>query len=281
MKKIDKQVQTYLEWGKNVQNCTRQTAAHREYSIKRFVRDTQVKRIEDVTNAIVDDWIARMVNAGIGGATINGYLSFVVAMMRHFDEQGVVARKFNPKLVKKVKCPPTKRVFFTEDQIKQVLAVSDDFQWLLISLCFRCGFRITELTELRLDNLDGRRITFIGKGRKNREVWISEEIEERLAEWIAVRKATDWIWESSQRPGSHYSTQWVRISMRRAFQKAGISGFHPHALRHSFATNICAKGAPLPVAQRMLGHSRITTTELYVHSFDGRLEEFFDKYSLA
>ena len=66
--------------------------------------------------------------------------------------------------------------------------------------------------------------------------------------------------------------------MTRAFERAGYYGFYPHSLRHSFATNLCDSGAPMVVTQKMLGHSNLGTTERYVHTFDGRLKEYFERY---
>ena len=279
MRKIEQQTQWYLDYCEKVRNLTPITMAHLRYSMRRFLRGVPAKRLEDLTNAMFDNWVKEMQANGAHGRTINGYLRFTLAMTRFYRRRGMVIKGLNESAVERVKEMPPNRTFFTEEQINQVLAVADDFQWLLISLSFRCGFRITELSRLRLENFDGRKCNFIGKGRKAREVWITPEIEERLADWIEKNDITDWLWPSSQRAGMPYSNVWTRVQMRLAFEKAGVPGFHPHALRHSFATNICRNGAPLPVAQRMLGHSRITTTELYVHSFDGRLEEFFDKYS--
>lgn len=281
MRKLEQQTQWYLDYCEKVRNLTPMTMEHMRYSMKRFLSGVPAKRLEDLTNAMLDGWVAEMQANGAHGRTINGYLRFILAMTRFYRRRGVKIRGLNEDAVELVKEMPAERKFYTEEQINQVLALSDDFQWLLISLAFRCGFRISELAHLRLDNFNGRRCNFIGKGRKNREVWITKEIEERLSDWIEENGVTDWLWKSRQKPDTPLSNNWIRKRMRLAFESAGITGFHPHSLRHSFATNICRNGAPLPVAQRMLGHSRIATTELYVHSFDGRLEEFFDKYAVA
>ena len=62
------------------------------------------------------------------------------------------------------------------------------------------------------------------------------------------------------------------------FLRAGFEGFYPHALRHSFATNLQMKGATVSEIKEMIGHSSVATTERYLHGFDGRLKELFDRY---
>lgn len=66
--------------------------------------------------------------------------------------------------------------------------------------------------------------------------------------------------------------------MREAFTEAGFDDFYPHALRHSFATDIQNKGAELLEMQMMLGHSNAQTTERYLHGLDGRQQALFSKY---
>ena len=71
----------------------------------------------------------------------------------------------------------------------------------------------------------------------------------------------------------------IRKKLKRAFLKAGFKDFYPHALRHSFATNLQSKGASVAEIKEMMGHASIATTERYLHGFDGKLRELFEKYS--
>ena len=66
--------------------------------------------------------------------------------------------------------------------------------------------------------------------------------------------------------------------MTLAFLNAGFEGFYPHVLRHSFATNLQRRGASVAEIKEMMGHSSIATTERYLHEFEGRMEELFEKY---
>ena len=70
----------------------------------------------------------------------------------------------------------------------------------------------------------------------------------------------------------------VRKWLREAFAAAGFEGFYPHALRHSFATDLQIRGASVMEIKEMIGHESVATTERYLHGFDGRMRELFDKY---
>ena len=108
---------------------------------------------------------------------------------------------------------------------------------------------------------------------------MSAEARERLDDWIKSQGIDGYLWPG--RSNGHISVDEARIMMRHAFTAAGFDNFYPHALRHSFATDIVNNGAPLEIAKEMLGHSNLATTERYVHSFDGHLESFFDQYKFA
>lgn len=283
MKKIEEQVNYFQDYSLNVKRLSAITIENRKYGMKDFLKSVQIERLEDLNNSHIDEWIAHQTSKGFRSETINTRLAGLMAMVHFYEERGMEFKNLNERIIKKVKKDPVRRVFYSKEEINAVLNVSDDRQWLLISLCFECGFRISELEHLRICDFKGRRVDFIGKGNKLREAYISEKVRERLDEYILNHQITDYLWVSPRpnKNGLPISVPCLREIMRDPFVKLGHNDFYPHALRHSFATNICNNGAPLPVAQRMLGHSSIATTERYVHSFEGRLEEYFAKYSLA
>lgn len=129
----------------------------------------------------------------------------------------------------------------------------------------------------------GRRVTFIGKGARAREVYLSEETRRRLDDWVAREEITDYIWEVKIADGTrrHLSVEEIRYRMKKSFRRAGFMDFYPHALRHSFATDVVGNGASLEIAKEMLGHANVATTERYVHSFEGHLGEYFDRYKFV
>lgn len=116
-----------------------------------------------------------------------------------------------------------------------------------------------------------------------REAYISEETKERLNDWIRRERITDYLWEMETATKVRHllSVEEIRYRMRKPFYKAGFVNFHPHALRHSFATDIVEHGASLEITKEMLGHANVTITERYVHNFEGRLSEYFDQYKFA
>lgn len=282
MKKIEKQFEDYINYCTGIRRMSPKTVCTKKWVCKSLLLETNITDIQQLSNSDVLDWIALHTRRGCTGRTINARIIHLVAMLHYFQDMGLSFPNLQIRMITKVNEMPPRRVYYTKEQIQEVLRYSDRLAWLLISICYDCGLRISELRNLRLCNIDGRCIRFIGKGYKSRVVYMSEETRARLDEWIKSEKVTDYIWvRCPSRYGRPLTEGDLRCVMRKPFEKAGFNNFYPHALRHSFATNICDNGAPLPVAQKMLGHSSVRTTERYVHTFDDHLKEYFDQYKFA
>ena len=281
LKSIDKQIDEYLNYCENVRRMSEQTLHGKRWICREFLKTIKIDSLSELSNKHINEWIAEQTARGCSGRTINSRLVNLVAMLRYFQDMGISFPKLKLRLIIKCKEQPPRRVYYTREQIKQVLRYADHLEWLLIKLCFDCGLRISELRNLRLMNLNGRMVTFIGKGSKARESYMSEEARSRLDDWIQRNRISDFIWVRTPGKNEPMSVEDIRYLMRKPFYQAGFKNFYPHALRHSFAADIQKHGASLMETKEMLGHARIETTERYVHGLEGHLEYFFDKYKFT
>ena len=281
LKSIDKQIDEYLNYCENVRRMSEQTLHGKRWICREFLKTIKIDSLSELSNKHINEWIAEQTARGCSGRTINSRLVNLVAMLRYFQDMGISFPKLKLRLIIKCKEQPPRRVYYTREQIKQVLRYADHLEWLLIKLCFDCGLRISELRNLRLMNLNGRMVTFIGKGSKARESYMSEEARSRLDDWIQRNRISDFIWVRTPGKNEPMSVEDIRYLMKKPFYQAGLKNFYPHALRHSFATDIQKHCASLMETKEMLGHARIETTERYVHGLEGHLEYFFDKYKFT
>ena len=281
IRQIDKQIDEYLNYCENVRRMSEQTLHGKRWICREFLKTIKIDSLSELSNKHINEWIAEQTARGCSGRTINSRLVNLVAMLRYFQDMGISFPKLKLRLIIKCKEQPPRRVYYTREQIEQVLRYADHLEWLLIKLCFDCGLRISELRNLRLMNLNGRMVTFIGKGSKARESYMSKEAKTRLDDWIQRNRISDFIWVRTPGKNEPMSIEDIRYLMRKPFYQAGFKNFYPHALRHSFATDIQKHGASLMETKEMLGHARIETTERYVHGLEGHLEYFFDKYKFT
>lgn len=157
----------------------------------------------------------------------------------------------------------------------------------MLELMYGCGLRVSELTNLRLSDLffaEGF-IRVLGKGNKERFVPVNGRAIRLVQSYIttvrshnkAQKKSADTVFLS--RRGAGLTRAMVFTIIKQAATDAGIEkNISPHTLRHSFATHLLQGGADLTDIQAMLGHSSITTTEIYTHIEISRLVDVVERY---
>lgn len=152
----------------------------------------------------------------------------------------------------------------------------------IIELMYGCGLRVSEVTSIKISNIyvEDEFIRIFGKGDKERLIPISPSTIKTLYLYIdGERKSqninskhTDTLFIN--RRGSGLSRQMIFLIIKDLAEKASIKkNIGPHTIRHSFATHLLEGGADLRAVQQMLGHSSISTTEIYTHISDQYLRE--------
>ena len=168
----------------------------------------------------------------------------------------------------------------SEEDINRIIACIDNSTDIgkrnkcILEVLYGCGLRVSELIDLKISNINFKEsyIMVEGKGEKTRLVPLANTTAEFITSYIhTVRNKTkinkkyeDTLFLNSR--GTNMSRVIVFIIIKELTQKAGISkSISPHTFRHSFATHLLQNGADLRFIQEMLGHSSITTTQVYTH----------------
>ena len=163
----------------------------------------------------------------------------------------------------------------------------------LLELAYASGLRATELVSLPDEAVRGdpRVLLVRGKGGRERMVPLSQPAREAVRKWLVVRDgdpsasaASRHLFPSPRSRSGHVSRVQLFREVKRVSRQAGLdaSAVSPHTLRHAFATHLLANGVDLVSLQRLLGHSDLSTTEIYTHVLDERLREIVcEKHPLA
>ena len=156
----------------------------------------------------------------------------------------------------------------------------------MLELLYACGLRVSELVGLRVDqpNLRGGFLRVTGKGAKERLVPMNDTAMDWLARYVEAARPQLLAGSGSEalfpsREGEFMTRQafWYRIKLLG--QAAGITrALSPHTLRHAFATHLLNHGADLRVVQMLLGHSDLSTTQIYTHVANARLQELHARH---
>jgi len=181
---------------------------------------------------------------------------------------------FNIKRPKKEKRIP---IVLSKEEVKKLTdAINNEKSRLMIKLIYSCGFRVSELVNLKIKDLDfNQKEGHIrqAKGRKDRAFnippYLIEELKKQAEKQVEINQ--EYLFTG---PKGKLSERNIEKIVRLATKKAGINkSVHPHTLRHSFATHLLEDGTDLRGIQELLGHSSISTTELYTHISTEKLKK--------
>ena len=153
--------------------------------------------------------------------------------------------------------------------------------YLLLELLYATGMRVSELVELKRAAVmrDASFLTVRGKGGKERIVPLTDRARDAVKAYLARLEPGIWLFPAGGESG-HLSRQVFARELKGIAGRAGISPARvsPHVLRHAFASHLLAGGADLRVVQTLLGHSDISTTQIYTHVLDERLKALVESH---
>ncbi len=157
----------------------------------------------------------------------------------------------------------------TKDEVKKIFEVLDTRKSkLMISLLYACGMRVSELVNLKVTDLEfNEKIGYVrgGKGKKDRIFNIPDFLFKQLFKQVNNQKEFNQEYLFSGQKGK-MSTRNIQKIVQKATKRAGINkSVHPHTLRHSFATHLLENGTDIRKIQELLGHSDLSTTQIYTH----------------
>jgi len=281
--------ESFLSVERNLSPQTRQAYV---YDIDRFaeylvIRYTRMPAIEAVTTDDIRAYLERLQEKHHLRSTT---LARTISSIRQFFEF-CIERKYlqtspadpihNPKKPKRLP------VFLVANELKGLLSAPDRSEWrgrrdyaILVVLAFT-GIRLKEIIGLDLDDLDltARHIRVLGKGSKERIVPLNTIVVDALTDYLRERPATPEPALFLGRAGHRIAPRTVEGLVVKYARQAGIfkKGISPHKLRHTFATLLHMKDVDILEIQALLGHSSITSTQIYTHTYSGKLKSAVEK----
>ena len=265
-----------------------------KYLLKRKIAFKQVVNKSEV----VKQYFRYLIRSKISPSSIKRKFSSLSSYFSYLIDRKIIKRNplngvYTPKLAKKL---PTvlsveeiKKIFNqSENTDNELLGLRDRC---IIELLYSCGLRVSELCELKINNIqfDSNVIRFFGKGNKERIIPLTFYAKEWMEKYLyqsrqilSNRKSSEQKYVFLSNNGKRLTRAAIWQSIKKYVNAAGITKtVSPHTFRHSFATHLVDGGANLIEIQKLLGHSDISTTEIYVHLskefIDSEYMKAFDK----
>lgn len=276
------------------------TAENYRLYLERFVEFTNDTTVEKITTEVIRKyrlWLNRYKNNNdeeLATITQSYHLIALRGFLNYLSKRDISS--LSPDKIELPKVSRKQVTFLHYDEIARMLDVIslDSEKGLrdraIIELLFSSGLRVSELANLNRDHVNTKRREFMvrGKGQKDRPVFIGEAAALRVEDYVTARldNLPPLFLSYSRNNVASTSGDYRRLSTRsiqRIINKyarlAGITKHvSPHTMRHSFATDLLMNGADLRSVQSMLGHSNISTTQVYTHVTDEHLREVFEKF---
>jgi integrase/recombinase XerD len=281
-----KEFLTYIQVEKGLARHTLESYG-RDLARLQLWADKAGKPLADLTRADLRKWIAQLSRAGLAPTSVARAVSAARGLFRFLMLDGHIKRHPTEDLDTPQKFAYLPQ-FLTEDEMNQLLAAPDVAteegvrDRALIEVMYAAGLRVSELISLKQADVDVQSglVVCHGKGSKERRVPIGKSAIHWLQQYSAIRAG----YGKPTSPhlflnrGKPITRQFAWSMIKRYANKAGVKDISPHTLRHSFATHLLQHGADSRSVQALLGHSDISTTQIYTHITDRHLRNSYDKH---
>lgn len=272
------------------------TVANYDHYLRRFYEREGITKVSAITLDKIRSfrrWLAQGAgkDASVSLATVNYHLIALRQFLKYLSRRDI--NVLSPEKIDLARLPERDIDVLYPEEIDALLQASPQDSLTttrdaaILHTLFSTGMRISELVALDRDDIrtDTNEIAVRGKGNKVRVVFLSEPARQTLAKYVARRQDVDpaLFIRHKKNVGAADDLRLTVRTMQRLMKtyaaRAGITkDITPHTLRHSFATDLLTNGADIREVQQLLGHSSISTTQIYTHLTDVRLREIHQKY---
>ena len=266
-------------------NYRRDLLAFSRYCEQTF--SDEIKGWHDVLSVHVRNYISQRHQQGFAAASLQRSLSVIRSFFNYLlklnlikinPATGLSAPRIGRQLPHVLDVDQTSRLM--QIPTNDIYAIRDKA---ILELFYSSGLRLSELLQLNLSDYKITTVRVTGKGNKQRDVPVGKQAQQAIAKWLLHR--AELLKANQDEPALFLGQKGKRISPRTIQKRMSEWGVrqgidvhvHPHMLRHSFASHILESSGDLRAVQELLGHSDISTTQIYTHLDFQHLAEVYDK----
>lgn len=297
---INQLLTQFLEYLEIEKNRSEKTIRNYNHYLIRFIEWAKIPSPEKINNDLVRNYriylnrLTDSQNKTLKKITQNYHLIALRAFLKYLSRRDIKA--FSAEKIELIKTAERQVAFLETRELKQLLDIKGKAlpslrDKSILELFFSTGMRVSELVNLNRNDISLKNGEFSvrGKGGKIRVVFLSESAKTALKEYLEKRKDIDnalFIRLVKTKNLSKEINADLRITARsveriikkRAIEAGLTKKVTPHTMRHSFATDLLMNGADIRSVQAMLGHSNISTTQIYTHVTNKHLKEIHKEF---
>lgn len=270
-------------------NYSKNTIESYRNDLEKYMMFNKNKNINEISNKDIKEYLKYLKENNLDDSTISRNISTLKSFYKFLLRE----KKINKDPIELISMPKLRKklpITLSIDEVNRLLDINlvDNYSYrnkAMLELMYATGLRVSELVNLTIFdiNINECIIRVVGKGDKERIVPIGDVALKYLNLYLNIRDSfiknenNNYLFLNNH--GKKMTRQGFFKILKKIAKEQGIDKiFSPHTLRHSFATHLLENGADLVIIQELLGHSDITTTEIYTHITNKQLEENFKKY---
>jgi len=299
----------FLEYLEVIKNKSQNTIIQYDRHLNKFYEyleekniDSNSFKVEKITLDLAEwfrTYLYKVAKKSISIKTANAYMISLRAFLKYCEKKWI--KSLSPTAIDLIKADPRMVEYLTKEELERLFEAPDknSLIWLrdlaIMEMIYSTGLRISELTNLNIKDVDLKRLEFWvrWKGKKVRVVYLTKHSAELIKYYLEKRSdnfdalfirhniktenlsITDEVYWEKMRLSRFFITTMIKKYALKAFILKNISA---HTLRHSFATTLLSNWAWIRDVQEMLGHSSITTTQVYTHVTNPQLKNAHKKF---
>ena len=285
---IHKNIKDYILYVSDVKNLSKNTSLSYERDLKKFaafINSLNISQYNQIDDEVCSAWIGHLYTSGNNPRSIQRHLSSAKGFFRFLKKNGLISS--SPlDLVTAPKIANTLPDVLSPEDVEQLLnfkpsSVIEIRDMAIVELMYSSGLRVSEAININITDFEDD-MTFLrvlGKGSKTRLVPLGKFAIKAVENWLNERKKisndTEALFLNSK--GNRLSVRSVQLRLKKMAIKQGLPPIHPHMLRHSFATHMLESSGDLRTIQELLGHSSLSTTQIYTKLDYQHLAKIYDE----
>ena len=281
-------INEYLVFVSQVKNLSKNTTKSYERDLKKlylFLEKLNVTNYSDIKEEVCSAWIGDLYSQNNKPKSIQRHLSSAKGFFRFLKKNNLISS--SPfELVTAPKSSNTLPDVLSPEDVEQLLNFKPSNtieirDMAIVELMYSSGLRASETVNINISDFEENMsfLRVIGKGSKTRLVPMGRFAINAINNWLNEREKisnnTDALFLNSK--GSRLSVRSIQLRLKKMAIKQGLPPVHPHMLRHSFATHMLESSGDLRTIQELLGHSSLSTTQIYTKLDYQHLAKIYDK----
>jgi len=283
MDELKKRLKEFLK----IKNYSDHTISNYERDINKFLKFIEENKFdaEDLSSSIITKWIISLRKNGLGNRSIQRNISSLKNFYKFLFKSGLIETNFF-ETIQSPKIGETLPKALTPEDVEKLLSfnpksLSDIRDKAFIELLYSSGLRVSEAVNVNISSFesDFSFVKVLGKGQKERMLPVGKFAKDAILAWLESRSTMGSASKALflNKFGQRISIRAMQERIYKVSIMQGLSPVSPHMLRHSFATHMLESSGDLRSIQEMLGHTSLSTTQIYTKLNFQQLAKIYDK----